>query len=74
MEMLNGENVDMRFFKLLRNRQGRCMDIRVFGVLMNMMLKNLMICRGNFLSPFSFFSPLSFSFPPLFFTSSSPLL
>ena len=55
--MLNGENVDMRFFKLLRNRQGRCMDIRVFGVLMNMMLKNLMICRGNFLF-FPFFSPL----------------
>ena len=52
LEMLNGENVDMRFFKLLRNRQGRCMDIRVFGVLMNMMLKNLMICRGIFLFPF----------------------
>ena len=48
--MLNGENVDTRFFKLLRNIHVRHMDIRVFVVslAMKIMLKNLMICLGIF--------------------------
>ena len=54
LEILNGENGDIRFSNLSRNRHVRIMVMRAFVVSISIVLKNLMICQGIF--SFSFFS------------------